>query len=481
MASGMQSGDPPSLKPQGAPSPAMRHRGDYLLVRTLLRSQAAHITGCLTVVGEGAQTRIYLRHGRPVFVQGGLPADSVGRALVRRGVLSEAEHADVVTERMALQGRLRFGDMAVQLGILDPELLRDALLEQVRDKLTRCLCWERSEHQLVRQEHPYRPMSDRSMELEPLLLEAVRRHFSARRLEDVLAPAWANQVAFARDEAILAQRFALGARDRALLSRLPEARSVGVILAGPGELSRTPHAAQLLCTLALCDQLTMPQLQAPEESGAFLVEDFTTDARDSQPPPAQEPEETLAAERPGHDSTRRARRSSAPSLPGANAPQPFGADEPGSGKVVARVKLKRRSRPPIREVDGKREHQNRHKLMADSAFLQGKEMLRAGEFVAAADALATAAELRPGAREYILFAAWASYLASGRKESWRQRLMQLSEDALEQDAQLAFAHHVRGQLALLANDRATARACFERAVQLDPRDLDARRALQRMS
>jgi tetratricopeptide (TPR) repeat protein len=462
----------------------MRHRGDYLLVRTLLRAQAAQLTGSLTVVGEGVTTIIRLRHGRPVFTEGGLPADSMGRALVRRGVLTEAEHADVVAERMASQGRLRFGDMAVQLGILDPDVVRDALLEQVRDKVLRCLSWERSEHQLVTGGHDREALGNDSLELEPLILRAVRRHFSASRVEDVLAPAWANRVEFAQPVEVLAARFLLDEEDIQRLRDIPQIPTVGVILAGPGPLSRSPHAAQLLCALALCDQLSMPELEAPEESGAFLLEDFTMDFRESDPRAVEDDDDPVQGSPGAANDASGAGRDVGKTpfdRPLPRTPAEPLREDPPTGKVVARVQLKRRSRPSIREVAAPGvEHRNRHKLLADSAFLQGKEMLRTGEFSAAADALTTASELRPGAREYRLFAAWAAYLASGRSEEKRTSLRQLCEDALEQDGQLAFAHHVRGQLALADRDHDTARSAFRRAVELDPRDTDAIRVLERI-
>ena len=124
---------------------------------------------------------------------------------------------------------------------------------------------------------------------------------------------------------------------------------------------------------------------------------------------------------------------------------------------------------------------SKEKLLADSAFLQGKELLRAGEYGAAADAFREASNLRPSALEYALFAAWSAYLSTGRAVKWRDMLVELCERTLAQDRHLAFAYHVRGQLALETKDSATAREALRRAVELDPQDDEARRLLSRLS
>jgi Flp pilus assembly protein TadD len=51
---------------------------------------------------------------------------------------------------------------------------------------------------------------------------------------------------------------------------------------------------------------------------------------------------------------------------------------------------------------------------------------------------------------------------------------------LAQDRHLAFAHHVRGQLAFESKDIGTAQESLHRAVELDPEDEEAQRLLDRL-
>lgn len=418
------------LVPAPEPSPALAHRSDYRLVRTLLALQHAAATGTLRVEAEGVVTVIRILTGHPVFVEGGLPADSLGRLLVRRGTISESTLAMVEEERMLLQGRMRFGEVALRLGVLTHDALRHALREQVRGKLARCLHWERTQHVFVAGELDIEPLPDGPLAIEPLLLHGIAHHFSIERIRQLLAPTLNDKVELWGRREDIETRLELDEHGKALLSEALDAVSVDLLLRGPG--NDRLRVGQLLAALALFDQLCLPEPEAPEKSGPFVIEDLPRTVRTRTPAP---------------------RADDASILPGEARKPSF---ENGS------------------ELPGK------EKLLADSAFLQGKELLRAGEHGAAADAFREASNLRPNALEYALFAAWSAYLSTGRAGKWREMLVELCERTLDQDRHLAFAHHVRGQLALETKDIGTAQEALGRAVELDPEDDEARRLLDRL-
>jgi len=410
------------------PKHALSHRWDYRFARTMLELQAREWTGAVEVYAEGVCTTLYLHEGRPVFVGGGLPADSLGRVLAQRGWITEAQLTEVVEHRMSIQGRRRFGEVAAELGILDGPALATALDEQVRDKVMRCLHWEHGEIAL----HPAAQDAERRegvpLSVEPLLLSGVRLHYRSARAQSVLEPFLNRPVVLRATRERVAQRFQLSLETVAVLDAALEARSIGAFLGAlrDGRLAAT----HLLCALALSDQLSQP---------APMLRDAT---RAAGPTHAQR--ETHAQ---------------------ADNDQ-FDADS---------------SRPPPdAEGHGASVVPSRDKLMADSAFLQGRELLRVREFAAAADAFKTAESLRPGAREYALHAAWAAYWAGDRNPRWRARLEAQCRGALHQDRHLAFAHHVLGQLALEDGDHDTAREELGRALELDPSDHVAAETLTRL-
>jgi hypothetical protein len=395
----------------------------------LLQNEAA--TGTLRVEAEGVLTVIRLVKGRPAFVEGGLPSDSVGRLLVSRGQISEAQLAQIEEQRMVMQGRFKFGEVARRMGVIAPEALEAALRDQVREKLVRCLHWERSQHSYVAEEHGYDANEGGLLEVEPLLLAGIVRYYGRERIEEVLAPAWHETVEFYAETEELIRRFNLANDDEQRLDAICEAVSVGAAVAKQGGVDlRTGH---LLVALALTDQLRMPDLEVPEESGPFVIDELTREPARSR------------------------------------------SKSPTESTPVARIEVLRKSQAPISDsLPGK------DKLLADSAFLQGKELLRAREYGAAADAFREASNLRPGALEYALFAAWSAYLSTGRAPKWREMLVELSDKTLSQDRLLSFAHHVKGQLALEVADHEAAKASLSRALELDPSDDEARELLQKM-
>lgn len=418
--------EPAGVVPAPEPSLALLRRSDYRFVRTLLSLQHTRASGALRVDAEGVLTVVYIRDGHPVFVEGGLPADSLGRLLVQRGTISEATLAQVEEQRMLMQGRLRFGDVARRMGVLETDALRAALHDQVREKLARCLHWERSQHVFVPQDHGIAPSAASIRQIEPVLFAGITRHYSLERVRDVISPFWHDEVELRGNIDDLVKFFGLDEADRENLESLDGSCSMRQLLAESG--ARRERCGHLLVALALTDQLELPEAVAPEESGPFIIEDLP----------------------------RSSRRESNPGAP----PRPPSV------------------RPPLREVS---HLPGKEKLLADSAFLQGKELLRAGEYGAAADAFREASNLRPSALEYALFAAWSAYLSTGRAVKWRDMLVELCERTLTQDRHLAFAYHVRGQLALETKDNGTARESLRRALELDPQDDEARRLLSRLS
>lgn len=420
------------LAPAREPCGVLMHRADYRLVRTLLSLQHQRETGTLRVEAEGVVTIVRLRDGHPVFVEGGLPADSLGRLLVQRGTISESTLAMVEEQRMLLQGRLRFGEVAKRLGVLETDVLNDALRDQVRDKLMRCLHWERSQHTFVAEDHGIPALPGVAVDAEPLLLAAVARHFSGERVQDVLSPLWRESVRLKSEREHINARFGFDELEDSMLEQILTSLSIGHVMAGPA--ARNPRVGHVLVALILSDQVEAPELDVPEESGPFVIEDLARTPRRSlrvQDAPSPNP--------------------SAVSLHADTDTAPDGVPLPG-----------------------------KEKLLADSAFLQGKELLRAGEYGAAADAFREASNLRPSALEYALFAAWSAYLSTGRAGKWRDMLSELCTRTLAQDRHLAFAHHVRGQLALESKDLEAARQSLQRAVELDPQDDEAKRLLERL-
>jgi CheY-like chemotaxis protein/curved DNA-binding protein CbpA len=96
-------------------------------------------TGILELTSRGALKQVYFDEGRAVFVESESRQESLGQILVRHGVITE-EHAMLSLANMATYGT-RQGGALVQMGILNPMQIYQALRMQMREKLLAVFQW----------------------------------------------------------------------------------------------------------------------------------------------------------------------------------------------------------------------------------------------------------------------------------------------------------------------------------------------------
>ncbi|HEY4394727.1 MAG TPA: DUF4388 domain-containing protein [Polyangia bacterium] len=112
------------------------------LIKAVLEIVADRATGLLDVRSDGLPTRIYFVAGKPVFAEDDALGESFGRLLTRKGVISNADFVRVIdemTRAAAGNNQLRFGEVAVGLGVLTPAEVQQGLAEQVCAIIARSL------------------------------------------------------------------------------------------------------------------------------------------------------------------------------------------------------------------------------------------------------------------------------------------------------------------------------------------------------
>src|SRR5215471_10382421 len=112
------------------------------LIKAMLDLVAARRTGVLDVLSEGVRTQIFFEDGRPVFADDEALGESFGRLLMRQGVITNDQFVRVIDEmtRVAMgNNQLRFGEVAVVLGVLTQDQVERGLAEQVCGIITRAL------------------------------------------------------------------------------------------------------------------------------------------------------------------------------------------------------------------------------------------------------------------------------------------------------------------------------------------------------
>ncbi|NLH49848.1 MAG: response regulator [Myxococcales bacterium] len=149
--------------------------------RLLFYLHKYHRTGALRVSHEQISKVIYLREGSPIFVTSNLANESLGRFMVERGVISDEQYNSSL-ERMVQTGEQQ-GHVLLEMGILTPHQLYEAMQAQIREKILRVFAWDEGEYE-------FRPGSfklSESVQLDTaplrLTLEGIKRFYNLSRLE----------------------------------------------------------------------------------------------------------------------------------------------------------------------------------------------------------------------------------------------------------------------------------------------------------
>jgi tetratricopeptide (TPR) repeat protein len=354
-----------------------------------------------------------------------------------------------MTERLVDNEPLRMGEVLVELGLLTPSDVYDALVQQVSEKIIACFRWPRFSYSF----HPLESVSEEILayevpSLEALLLAGLKAHFGPGRIELLLRPHASRYPALLAGAAETGHRFQMNPAEQKFVLEISGERTVA-------ELQRNScldaaHAGQVLAALLVTREVVLRLERLPCRAQASR--------RGLRPPSraiaAAEPRGAgrQPRERVPHDAlgqlSRKLRK-----MPGAKAPAP----------------------PPA-------EHQAR--LEAERAFRSGMTLLTQNMLPGAQREFARAAELQPNEPEYRMYEAWLSYLgARGEEERTlaRAKAQACASRLLQNRKESHRAHSILGQLAHSRGEQEAAERHFRTALRYDPDDRDAQRGLRLLS
>ncbi|RIK94636.1 MAG: hypothetical protein DCC71_23430 [Proteobacteria bacterium] len=408
-------------------------------------------TGVLELRAEDLCTRILIREGAPVFAEGGALRETLGRLLLRRGALSEADYVRVIermTARLIENEATRMGEVLIELGLLTPQEVFEALSEQVRDKILCCFRWSRFEHHFEpRGALPDDVLAYRCPPVEALVLAGVREHFDEARLAPLLAPVRGARLRLRASAEEIAARFAATPAEQRLLRDLDGSRTCEALRAASPLGSA--HAGQVLAALVVLD----------------AVETVADDAARAAPERARSapaPRET-----PPHEAVARET-----ALPRRTKAAPFSLSQlrrelARQGKALA---------PARAPVDARTAA-----LEAERAFRQGLALLAQPALPGARRAFARACEGNPDEPEYALMAAWVETLLAkedAARAAARARAAEHARRLLKHDPDSARAHDVLGQIAIAAGELDAAERHFRHVLRAAPEHRDALRGMR---
>jgi len=428
---------------------------DISLAELLVELKRRRSNEVLEVRAAGVCTAIHLRDGDPIFAEGGSLQETLGRQLVRRGAIGHEDYARVVermTEGVIQHQSLRLGEVLVELGLLSPAEVYDALALQVREKVVACFQWESFDYEL------HDPL-DETVDLgiyqcppvEALVLAGIRAHFGPERLAPLLDPQ-ADRVPVLRASAeSLVPIFQPSAAEQRLLRAIDGTRTVKALRGA--RILDPVHAGQLLAALAAGCALGFRNAPLPAPARA--------PSRPAPPPRKAPPHPKPTAAEP--------KRAVLGAIPLVAMPQ-------RSFDPLTQLRRRMGLAPAAGAADPKQA-----RLAAENSFNQGLRMLRDSLLPGALREFRRAVELAPAEPEYRLLEAWLEYrsaqgadaraLAAPKVRACAQRALQASRTS-------ARAHSLLGQLALQENDDETAEKHLRLALRYDDADVEASRGLR---
>jgi hypothetical protein len=433
------------------------------LLVELKRRRASEV---LEIRAAGVCTAIYLRDGDPIFAEGGSLQETLGRQLVRRGAIGHEDYARVVarlTEGVIQHESLRLGEVLVELGLLTPAEVYDALAFQVQDKIIACFQWEEFAYELHEMlDDPADLGIYQCPPIEALVLSGMREHYGPDRLKAILDE-HADAVPVLRQgiEAIVPLFHATPAEQK-LLRAFDGVRTVEQIR-NAGILDPI-HAGQVLAALAAACQLSLRKKTAVGRAREA--------ARPSPPVPRPKPR--------------------APHREVPEPPKPAVAAAPKKPVALGKIPLlssRERTFDPLVQLRRRMglasspgaASPKHSRLEAENAFNAGLRMLRESALPGALREFRRAVELVPAEPEYRLLEAWLEYRTSSGSDARSlaaAKVRACAERVIEASRTSARAHSVLGQLALAEGDDEVAERFVRLALRYEYGDVEAQRALR---
>jgi tetratricopeptide (TPR) repeat protein len=204
--------------------------------RLLLDLHRANFTGTVRMRRESAKKSLRIHDGVPVFAESNLSGESLVAKLVKAGRIGADERAQV-RKRIERDGCTE--ERAVlELELVPPRDLFEALKEQVRGRLLECFDWSQGSFQIVPGDPPPEGAQAFRTDLVRLLHEGIETRWNGDRTLSELAPRMGQYPSNALSSGSVSKRLRNDAAVDAVLGAIDGDRTLWQVL----ELATTPRA-----------------------------------------------------------------------------------------------------------------------------------------------------------------------------------------------------------------------------------------------
>lgn len=161
--------------------------GPFRVAEILTMLGAGQHSGCLTVTAGVAESRLFVKGAYAIFASSTKPELKLGRLLVRQGRLKSAEVESLFGPGSVVgQDRAqRIGQMLVAEKLLNESEIGPLLEAQVREVFVDALAWKEGVFAFERGAEPPAGVVSVHIDLQAIVMEAVRRNDEFARLDEI--------------------------------------------------------------------------------------------------------------------------------------------------------------------------------------------------------------------------------------------------------------------------------------------------------
>ncbi|MFO0748107.1 MAG: serine/threonine-protein kinase [Myxococcota bacterium] len=165
----------------------------------LFRIARERLTGKLKVTAGSIQKEFFFDHGEPRFSHSNLKSDLFGTFLIESG-LADPSQVERALERV-VPPATHLGTALTDLGILPREVVEQALADHLRARILEIATWRSGWYEFYEGTLPPREPAVKLPPLPRLVMEAIRTHYRAPELRQLLADLQDHVLILARDSA----------------------------------------------------------------------------------------------------------------------------------------------------------------------------------------------------------------------------------------------------------------------------------------
>ena len=463
--------------------------------RILHNLYSLRATGLLHLENNNLKKVVYIRNGYPIFVRSNLVREFLGQMLVRTGLLSD----EVLAESLeaSKQSNQRHGTALIEMGLLEPHQLNDALRTQVLDKLLDIFSWPEGKYRFVQAREFKQGVT--SIDLSPanLILQGLRDHANRDQVLKILEPHFEHYLQQAESPLYRFQDIQLSVNEQRILASCQGNETLSEVLKRH-LLSRKeaePLLAALLTTGILvarmepkeakedvaCDEteLTRARRESFLKDYAWMMEqDYFTLLGVSESDSREQVRKSFYNMVKKYHPDRFFEQNALPDLKDkVNALFQHISD---AHETLSDANAKARY---LNDPQGEKSSSTTsldNILQAETAFQKGIIFFRVKKYDQAQKAFAEALEICPNEAEYLMYQTWSAYKFNPKTTDINKTRTNLLR-AIELNPTLSLAHLFLGYLCKDKGNEKEARRHFEKAIQVDPNCTEALREIRLMS